>query len=34
VLQLTEPAGTGAPILLRQALVRPLHVYLLIAVCS
>ena len=34
VLQLTEPAGTGAPIVLRQPLVRPLHVTLKDAVCG
>ena len=34
VLHLSEPAGTGAPIVLRQPLVRPLHVTLHDAVCS
>jgi len=34
VLQLTEPAGTGAPIVLRQPMVRPLHVTVNDAVCS
>jgi Protein of unknown function (DUF4012) len=34
VLQLSEPAGTGAPIVLRQPLVRPLKVTLEDAVCS
>jgi len=33
VLQLNEPAGTGAPIVLRQPLVRPLQVTLNDAVC-
>ena len=34
VLHLIEPAGTGAPIVLRQPLVRPLYVTLNDAVCS
>jgi hypothetical protein len=34
VLRLTEPAGTGAPIVLRQPLVRPLYVSLRDAICS
>ena len=34
VLHLVEPAGTGAPIVLRQPLVRPLQVTLKDAVCS
>jgi hypothetical protein len=34
VLHLIEPAGTGAPIVLRQPLVRPLYVTLKDAVCS
>jgi hypothetical protein len=34
VLHLSEPAGTGPPIVLRQPLVRPLHVTLDDAVCS
>jgi Protein of unknown function (DUF4012) len=34
VLHLSEPAGTGAPIVLRQPLVRPLSVTLEGAVCS
>jgi hypothetical protein len=34
VMHLTEPAGTGAPIVLRQPLVRPLDVTLSDAVCS
>ena len=34
VLHLSEPAGTGAPIVLRQPLVRPLHVTLHDAVCN
>jgi hypothetical protein len=34
VIHLSEPAGTGAPILLRQPLVRPLHVTLKDTVCS
>ena len=34
VLHLSEPAATGAPIVLRQPLVRPLHVTLDDAVCS
>jgi hypothetical protein len=34
VIHLSEPAGTGAPILLRQPLVRPLHVALKDTVCS
>jgi hypothetical protein len=34
VLHLSEPAGTGAPIVLRQPLVRPLHVTEGDAVCS
>ena len=33
VLHLSEPAGTGTPIVLRQPLVRPLHVTLNDAVC-
>jgi hypothetical protein len=33
VLQLSEPASTGAPIVLRQPLVRPLHVTLEDAAC-
>jgi hypothetical protein len=34
VLHLTEPAGTGAPTVLRQPLVRPLHITLNDTVCS
>jgi Protein of unknown function (DUF4012) len=34
VLHLVEPAGTGTPIVLRQPLVRPLHVTLGDAACS
>jgi Protein of unknown function (DUF4012) len=34
VMHLSEPTGTGAPIVLRQPLVRPLHVTLDEAVCS
>jgi len=34
VLHLTEPAGTGKPIVLRQPLVRPLHVTLDDARCK
>ena len=34
VLHLSEPAGTGSPIVLHQPLVRPLHVTLNDAVCS
>jgi len=34
VLHLSEPAGTGAPIVLRQPLVRPLHVTIHDAVCN
>jgi hypothetical protein len=34
VLHLSEPAGTGAPIVLRQPLVRPLQLTLKDAVCS
>jgi hypothetical protein len=34
VLQLSEPAGTGKPIVLRQPLVRPLKVTLNDAVCN
>jgi hypothetical protein len=34
VLNLSEPAGTGAPVVLRQPLVRPLHVSLDDAVCG
>jgi hypothetical protein len=34
VLQLTEPAGTGTPLVLHQPLVRPLTVTLKDAVCS
>ena len=34
VIHLTEPAGAGPPIVLRQPLVRPLHVTLDDAVCS
>ncbi len=34
VLQLSEPAATGTPIVLRQPLVRPLHVTLNDAVCN
>jgi hypothetical protein len=34
VLHLKEPAATGAPIVPRQPLVRPLHVTLDDAVCS
>ena len=34
VLHLSEPAGNGTPIVLRQPLVRPLHVTLHDAVCS
>jgi hypothetical protein len=34
VLHLSEPATTGAPVVLRQPLVRPLHVTLDDAVCS
>src|ERR1035437_1366303 len=34
VLHLSEPAATGEPIVLRQPLVRPLHVTLDDAVCS
>jgi hypothetical protein len=34
VLNLSEPAGTGAPIVLRQPLVRPLHISLDDAVCG
>jgi Protein of unknown function (DUF4012) len=34
VLHLSEPAGTGAPIVLRQPLVRPLHVTLHDTVCN
>jgi len=33
-LRLTEPAGTGAPIVLRQPLVRPLYVSLRDSICS
>jgi hypothetical protein len=33
VLHLSEPAGTGTPIVLRQPLVRSLHVTLNDAVC-
>ena len=34
VLQLSEPAGPGKPIVLRQPLVRPLKVTLSDAVCN
>ena len=34
VIHLSEPAGTGAPIVLRQPLVRPLHVTLDDAICG
>jgi hypothetical protein len=34
VLQLSEPAGTGTPIVLRQPLVRPLHVTIKDATCN
>jgi hypothetical protein len=34
VLHLSEPAGSGAPIVLRQPLVRPLQVKLLDALCT
>jgi hypothetical protein len=34
VLHLSEPSGTGAPVVLRQPLVHPLDVTLLDAVCS
>jgi hypothetical protein len=34
VLNLSEPAGTGSPIVLRQPLVRPLNISLSDAVCS
>ena len=34
LMHLTEPAGTGAPTVLRQPLVRPLHVSLLDTPCS
>jgi hypothetical protein len=34
VINLTEPAGTGPPIVLQQLLVRPLHVMLHDAVCN
>jgi hypothetical protein len=34
VIHLREPTGTGAPIVLRQPLVRPLHVTLEHAVCT
>jgi hypothetical protein len=34
VLHLIEPAGTSPPIVLRQPLVRPLHVTLNNAVCN
>jgi len=34
VLQLSEPASEGTPIVLRQPLVRPLHVTLKDATCS
>jgi Protein of unknown function (DUF4012) len=34
VIDLTEPAGTGPPIVLQQPLVRPLHVTLHDAVCT
>jgi hypothetical protein len=34
VLHLSEPAATGAPIVLRQPLVRPLHVTLDDPFCS
>jgi hypothetical protein len=34
VIHLSEPAGTGAPIVLRQPLVRPLSVTLEDAVCN
>jgi hypothetical protein len=34
VLHLIEPAGTGAPIVLRQPLVRPLNVTVKNALCS
>jgi hypothetical protein len=34
VLRLTEPAGTGAPVVLRQPLVRPLYVSLKDSICG